>query len=340
LKHGVKTAALSVLCHGGSLRNGLLHAAAARGRCLVLCYHRVAPDSDRHQAVEPIPPQRFAEQMRALTSAGDIVPLRTMLSFCRPYERPTFAVTFDDDDPSHVRYALPILRELGIPATFFLSGRALHGLGPYWWALLEQSVEEIGLEATSRLLGHSRGSVKELARACRHAGTVKELSPKLTPPVMEADDVRTLAQAGMTIGFHTVRHPALPVLNDADLDRALTEGRDALASAAGAAVELLAYPYGRADARVTRAARRAGYTAAFATGNRPMTRHSHRFLIGRWQPGPLNAQDLLAEAALRLTIPEDRAEATIQRRRGGVDVSLRSGPCRFADRSADWADES
>ncbi|OLC82301.1 MAG: hypothetical protein AUJ01_16720 [Acidobacteria bacterium 13_1_40CM_3_65_5] len=302
VKHGVKTAALSVLRHRVGLRNTLLHAAAERGRCLVLCYHRVAPDSGRPQVVEPIPPARFAEQMRALKEAGDIVSLSRVLSFPVSYRRPAFAVTFDDDDPSHVRYALPILRELGISATFLLSGRSLHGLGPYWWTLLEQSVEEMGLEATSRMLGHRGRTIRELTRACRRAGTVKELSPRVTPPVMEAGEVRTLAEAGMTIGFHTVRHAALPGLVDAELDRALTEGRDALSSAAGRAVEFLAYPYGRADARVTRAARRAGYTAAFATGNRPMTRHSDRFLIGRWQPGALNAEELVAEAALRLTM--------------------------------------
>jgi peptidoglycan/xylan/chitin deacetylase (PgdA/CDA1 family) len=303
VKDGIKTAALSVLRHRASLRNSVLHASAARGRCLVLCYHRVAPDTGRHQVVEPIPPERFAKQMRALKAVGDIVPLIRVLSFPESYRRPTFAVTFDDDDPSHVRYALPILRGLGISATFLLSGRSLHGLGPYWWTLLEQSVEEIGLQATSHVLGHSGRSVKEVARACRQAVTVKELSPRRMPSVMETNDIRALAQAGMTIGFHTLRHPVLPLLGDAQLDLALTEGRDALSSAAGAAVEVLAYPYGKADARVASAAQRAGYIAAFATGNRPAARHSHRFLISRWQPGPLNAQDLIAEAALRLAMP-------------------------------------
>src|SRR2546425_13018933 len=203
VKHGVKTAALSVLRHRVGLRNTLLHAAAERGRCLVLCYRRVAPASGGPQVVEPIPPARFAEQMRALKEAGDIVSLSRVLSFPVSYRRPAFAVTFDDDDPSHVRYALPILRELGISATFLLSGRSLHGLGPYWWTLLEQSVEEMGLEATSHVLGHSGRSVKEVARACRQAVTVKELSPRRMPSVMETNDIRALAQAGMTIGFHT-----------------------------------------------------------------------------------------------------------------------------------------
>lgn len=301
LKHGVKTAALSVLRHRAIVRNGLLRAAAARGRCLLLCYHRVAPGSADDQVIEPISPERFAEQMRALKAAGDIVPLTRALSFSGSPGRPVFAVTFDDDDPSHVRYALPILCELGISATFFLSGRSLHGLGPYWWTLLQQSVEEVGLEATSRTLCQGGRNVKELARACRRAATVKELSPRLIPPVMEANDIRTLAAAGMTIGFHTLRHLALPVLGDAELERALTEGRDTLSSAAGTAIHFLAYPYGRADARVAMAAQRAGYTAAFTTGERAIAPHGNPFLLSRWQPGGANAQELLAAAALSLT---------------------------------------
>lgn len=123
--------------------------------------------------------------------------------------------------------------------------------------------------------------------------------------MMPISDIRELVRAGMTIGFHTLRHPLLPLLADAELDRALTEGRDALASAAGTVIEFLAYPYGQADARVAEAARRAGYTAAFATGDRAIGRPMNRFLVSRWQPGFAAAEHLLAEAAFRLMLPAE-----------------------------------
>jgi peptidoglycan/xylan/chitin deacetylase (PgdA/CDA1 family) len=292
-----------MLRHQAALRNGLMRAAAARGRCLVLCYHRVAPAATTHHVITPIPPDRFAEQMRALRQIGEIVPLGTVLSFASKSDRPVFAVTFDDDDPCHVRYALPVLHDLGIPATFFLSGRSLSGCGPYWWALLEQSVAEIGLEATCRVLGHEASTAKALARACRSAGTVAELATRETPPVMDAADIRTLADAGMTIGFHTLRHAALPQLDDGALAAALTEGRSELESATGRPIELLAYPYGRTDVRVAHAARRAHYRAGFTTVERAITPRADRFLLGRWQPGTERADEFLAETALRLIRP-------------------------------------
>jgi peptidoglycan/xylan/chitin deacetylase (PgdA/CDA1 family) len=240
--------------------------------------------------------------MRALKTVGDVLPLADLLSWSRPTARPAFAVTFDDDDPGYVVHLLPILTELGIPATFFLSGRSLHGLGPYWWRLVDRSIAEIGLDRTAALLGHTARTVEELATACKCAATVDALAPRLSPPVMQADDIRTLARADMTIGFHTLHHPVLPFLNDEELDRALIEGREALAAVAAAPVDLLAYPYGRADARVARAAERAGYTAALTADWRSVSRDSDLFLMSRWQPGPLAARDFLAQAALRINL--------------------------------------
>jgi peptidoglycan/xylan/chitin deacetylase (PgdA/CDA1 family) len=213
-----------------------------------------------------------------------------------------FAVTFDDDDPGYVRYLLPILLELKIPATFFLSGRSLHGLGAYWWTRVDQSIDEIGLEATAARLGFQARSVDELAAACRGVAAVRELATSVAPQVMRTEDIRTLARAGMTIAFHTLRHYSLPLLDDAELDRAMREGRDELAWLIGGSIDFLAYPYGHVDARVVKAAERAGYAAAFTTEWRAVSRRSHPFLISRWQPGPLVRRDFLAQAALRLNL--------------------------------------
>ena len=237
--------------------------------------------------------------MEALKKAGDVIPLASLMRRASS-RRPAFAVTFDDDDTTHVSYALPILRTLGIPATFFLSGRSLSGLPPYWWVQLQQAVDEDGLDATCRRLGRNAQTIRELARQCRASGGMQELTTRSTPRVMQSSDIRQLADAGMTIGFHTLRHPALTLLDDRDLETALTDGRDALAAAAQSRVEFLAYPYGQADRRVAAAVKRAGYRAAFALGDGPVTQRDDPFLLARWQPGELSGVDLVSEAALRL----------------------------------------
>jgi peptidoglycan/xylan/chitin deacetylase (PgdA/CDA1 family) len=299
LKHAVKNAAASVLRRQPLLCSGLLRAAAARGRGLVLCYHRVTPDTSPTDTIDPLHPDRFAQQLEALKKAGDVMPIASLMRWPSS-RRPAFAVTFDDDDAAHVTHALPILRALDVPATFFLSGRSLHGLGAYWWMQLQQAVDEDGLAATCRRLGRTARDIRELARQCRASGGLQDLQTRAAPRVMQPSDIHELADAGMTIGFHTVRHPALTLLDDRDLARALTEGREALAAAAHARVDFLAYPYGLTDRRVADAAQRAGYRAAFALGDGPITRRDDQFLLARWQPGALNGVDLISEAALRL----------------------------------------
>jgi peptidoglycan/xylan/chitin deacetylase (PgdA/CDA1 family) len=195
-----------------------------------------------------------------------------------------------------------VLQDLGIRATFFLSGRSLHGLGPYWWTLVDRSVREIGLDATARLLGRRARTLAEIAQYCRSVAMVRDIHTREVPPVMTAADMRALARAGMTIGFHTLRHPLLPRLDDAGLERAMREGREALAAAVGAPVDLLAYPYGIADNRVARAAAQAGYRAAFTAEWRAVSRDSNPYLMSRWQPGPVSGPALLSEAVLRLNL--------------------------------------
>jgi peptidoglycan/xylan/chitin deacetylase (PgdA/CDA1 family) len=292
--------ALGVLRRSAAGRDMLIRARGLGGKCLVLCYHTIAPDTGGDRAMDPVPPQRFAEHLRALKDVGDIVPLSVVLSPPIKSSRPMFAVTFDDDDPAHVRYALPILRDLQVPATFFLSGRAMAGLGPYWWTLIEQSAAELGLAETCKRLGHKARSIRELTRKCRIAGTTPELATHITPPVMRTDDIRTLANAGMTIGFHTLRHFSLPDLDDEALEAALSEGRNAVGRAAGVPIEFLAYPYGRADARVADAARRLGYEGAVLATGRAVRPGTDPMLMPRWQPGAIDVRSLLAEASLRL----------------------------------------
>jgi peptidoglycan/xylan/chitin deacetylase (PgdA/CDA1 family) len=68
---------------------------------------------------------------------------------------------------------------------------------------------------------------------------------------------------GVEIGSHTVSHARLWELADHELARELRESKTAVEDHIGRHCRYLAYPFGRADGRVIRAARRAGYEAAF-----------------------------------------------------------------------------
>src|SRR5439155_8855033 len=142
-----------------------------------------------------------------------------------------------DDYAHHVTHALPVLRELGVPATFFISGRQLCGLGPYWWEQLEALVAAAGPAAAGRALGVVGASVPALALVCETNAPARrrlaEISPGSAAGSLGQAGIRALADAGMTIGFHTLEHPVLPSLPDEALRAALTDGRAELAATVG-----------------------------------------------------------------------------------------------------------
>jgi peptidoglycan/xylan/chitin deacetylase (PgdA/CDA1 family) len=88
----------------------------------------------------------------------------------------------------------------------------------------------------------------------------------------------------------------LPLLPDEALGRALREGRDALAEAAGREIDLIAYPHGRADERVACAAREAGFRLGFVTGRAGVTADTDSHLVPRLVP-PLSEGSFALRAA-------------------------------------------
>jgi peptidoglycan/xylan/chitin deacetylase (PgdA/CDA1 family) len=287
-------------------RTAAVRAAAWRCHGLVLVYHRVRADGDQGQ-VEVVPSLErglLRAQLLALAELGDIADLPDLLDPPAHRRRPRFALTFDDDYPHHAAHALPVLRELGVPATFFLSGRALHGLGPYWWQSLEALVAAEGVAGAGRALGIVAGGAQALAAACEaDAAALRRLAEVAAGDAevpLGTDGIRALAAAGMTLGFHTLEHPLLPALDDEALAAALSLGRAELAAVAGRPLTLLAYPHGKADTRVARATRCAGYRAAWTGWPRPARHGDDPFLLGRWEPGPLDPDAFAAAVAIRL----------------------------------------
>jgi peptidoglycan/xylan/chitin deacetylase (PgdA/CDA1 family) len=290
-----------------ALRQVALGIARMRARSIVLVYHRLGPDGRAaHEVVPSLRTDLFRRQLEALGNIGDIVPLAELLQPPESVKRTRFAITFDDDEPSHVRHALPVLQALGVQATFFLSGRALHGLPPYWWMVLEQAVVETGLPAVCREVGIVADTAKHLAAQLEGSPLVDRVAGLVQPNgdvLLSTEGIEALVGGGMTIGFHTLRHPVLTTLDDVALERALREGLAELSTAAGAPVNLLAYPHGRASTRVAIAARTAAFRAAFRSGRRPMRHDTDAFLLGRWEPGALEPDELIAHVALRLNYP-------------------------------------
>lgn len=84
-------------------------------------------------------------------------------------------------------------------------------------------------------------------------------------PLMSAGQIREIAEAGFEIGSHTLTHPHLTTLSDADLRRELVGSKHKIEDLIGKEVVAFSYPYGEYDKRVLAAVAEAGYHYAVAT---------------------------------------------------------------------------
>jgi len=103
-------------------------------------------------------------------------------------------------------------------------------------------------------------------------------------PKMTWDQLKELDREGLvTICSQTRTHPAdLRTLPTKALEEEMAGSKRILEKQLGHAVKYLAYPNGKFDARVARAAQKAGYAMAFTERLTPAERSSNRFMVSRY----------------------------------------------------------
>ncbi len=89
------------------------------------------------------------------------------------------------------------------------------------------------------------------------------------------------AEAGVEIGAHSLTHPQLDQLPEAELGQELRVSKAVLEDRLGCQVPGMAYPFGYSSARVRRAARTAGYRYACAVANRVTVPEQDPFALPR-----------------------------------------------------------
>ena len=259
-------------------------------RGVVLMYHRVgAKGADPHRLSISEPTLRA--QLDWLRRTCTVMPLEELACSDRPAHstRPV-AITFDDGYLDNVTVAMPLLRSTGMPASFFLTTG--EGAFPYhyWWDRLAAAIVgrpiapasltidlpsgrkelQTGTDA-ERLAAHVQiyDEIVRLPQPSRDAVVDRVATWAAAPPLGESDrrltwtEARQLAaEAGCTVGAHTVDHLFLPAQPDEVVMRELAESRATLERVMGGTVDSLAYPFGAVDDRTLAAARAAGYRLA------------------------------------------------------------------------------
>ena len=249
----------------------------------IVTYHHVIED-DAHYPYDPTicdaSPAQFRRQMeliaRYCTPIGIDDVVRSLDGAPLP-DNPVL-VTFDDGYLSCHDVALPILRAVGVRATFFIATGFTTERRLYWWeriALIVSAAKraeatinyplEITVDPRDPQLHQKLVVLVKTTTGLDIERFLDELCTALAVDwsrdheteyadrlIMQWDHVRALSRAGMDVESHGRFHRVLTTLDDAALEDELTGSRAELEAQLGRPVRAIAYPVGRRIAQVQR----------------------------------------------------------------------------------------
>jgi peptidoglycan/xylan/chitin deacetylase (PgdA/CDA1 family)/SAM-dependent methyltransferase len=284
---------------------------------LVLIYHQVGRESPDPVHVN-VPADLFSAQMEELRRSWNPLSLSDLVQGLEMGNLPrrSVAVTFDDGYVGVLSCALPILERWKIPATVFVTSGSLDGKKEFWWDELQRIVWEAkgepagwkwladearmrirpsaAREDAYRILQESlrerppKAIQAELDRLRKQARVPAKPPRADVRPVTWAECRTLAAHTLITIGAHTVRHPWMSALSEADQRDELEGSRRTLEKGLGRPVRGLAYPFGGRESETAdtlRLAREVGFEFACANVKAAVRGSSDRHWIPRITPG-------------------------------------------------------
>ncbi|MDD2736000.1 MAG: polysaccharide deacetylase family protein [Desulfuromonadaceae bacterium] len=218
-------------------------------------------------------------------------------------------ITIDDGYRDFYLYAYPVLKKAGVPATLFVTSDFIHQRIWLWPDKLKYIVQTLKPGRYSYTFGdnhfdidtlddaHSLVSWLELSNICtklpleerelliRHLSTAMAIKVPDIPGAEFAacrwEELREMQASGIEIGSHTLTHPVLSRIPQAEMIQEVRESKDEIERMLGCRISTFCYPSGGMldiNENVVKAVADAGYSGA-AHGNPP--RDWNPFLVPR-----------------------------------------------------------
>jgi len=295
---------------------------------LVLLYHGVTTQRDRHGSQnyrgKHIESAVFRSQILELKKHFTIVPLSEIEALYQGKNSTRTnlcAITFDDGYRNNATVAFPILKELNVPATFFLTGEFIDKGQPLWIDRLEYSINHareeslniemptirsIALKTTLEKIAadsmirtymksideESRMTMLEKIENETGASLLNALSEKSDQSVQSSqpdyapmtwEDARVMMEAGMSFGAHTMTHPILSSETREVQEREIVQSIDLVKQNLGSCPHF-AYPNGQPgdwNSDTEEILKNNGFAVAWSTYMGRVGRHDSPFALPR-----------------------------------------------------------
>jgi peptidoglycan/xylan/chitin deacetylase (PgdA/CDA1 family) len=281
--------------------SGIYHlmAPATAGRGVIFMLHRVRPAPPEgafapNRGLEVTPDFLDSVLARLARRSIAIVDLDEAMEGLADAQTGRFAVfTFDDGYADNLTHALPVFQAYDAPFTIYVTTGLIEGDADIWWLELEEAIarldrvcvtvggREFDLPARSAaekqaawdaiywpLRDAAIAERRRIASALMaEAGIGRDALFATLAPRWE--DLRRAARGKhLRIGAHSLTHPPLSRLSEADAHREMAESQHILEDRLGFSVRHFAYPFGDPDSvgrREYALAREIGFATAVTT---------------------------------------------------------------------------
>lgn len=245
----------------------------SKNRVLTLYYHRVNNLENDYNLL-CVSPIKFRQQMMYLKSNYQIVRFEEDWKLL---DCDAVAITFDDGYLDNLHYALPILEELEIPATIFVSTGTINQDKELWWDELERLMlagndippffrlvdDEFGCEWNTSTWEYRENCYRSLHYLMRNFINPEKRENwivqmwdwrqlrrncKTDNLTLSPDDIKRVGKSKMvSVGAHTVSHPSLANLNKKMQECEIKQSIDKLSGILENKITLFSYPFGNAE---------------------------------------------------------------------------------------------
>lgn len=249
----------------------------------------------------------FESQVKYFSKKYSIISLDNILSYLKgkiKLPARSFVITIDDGYRDNYLNAYPILKKYNLPATIFLVTDYIGKNKVFWWDKIvfilknnnlsqlcakldwylypKEILKKIHqlIQATGKrkdnLVERIVGNLTELKQFHREQ-IVKDLMKKSNisldlvqklNPILTWTEIKKMKSDLITFGSHTKSHPLLTQLGDNQLKEEIYNSKLEIEKKLNKKILFFAYPYGESNKTIKKMVKRAGYLAAFSTGNK------------------------------------------------------------------------
>ncbi len=254
-----------------------------KGEVQVICFHGICADTDKLINGRFYHSSKFRTLVSEMQRHFHIISLDDFLFNRLSTEKLNVLITFDDGYRNNLTLALPVIEDLKVPVTVFVTGR--NDL-PLWADLLDiavaNSLDSSGIPSEIGPIDGVKNSKELKAWLARQPiGTVLELNRKLHElpaslldktrifwELLSDDDLQTLQHHSLvSLANHGANHLSFATLSDEETVAEVNEVRERLTNIGSLYGSVFAYPYGQHDPQTVKRLKELGITHQFVSEN-------------------------------------------------------------------------